>query len=267
MKMTKIPHFVKSYLPTNRPLPNLIIIGGQRCGTTSLYDYLSQHPETNPSRSKELHFFDLHYKYGLKWYRHNFNKPLSKCQKVTFESSPYYLFHPAVPARIKAALPACKFIVMLRNPIERAYSHYWHEKKHHRESLSFEEALQSENSRIKNEEKLLLNDSKYISIPHRRYSYFSRGCYAKQIRHWLEFFPDDQFLFIESDSFFNAPQKTMNRVHEFVNIKPFDDYRFSHRNKGSYESPISDNLRQELENKYREENKELKQLINIYIDW
>jgi hypothetical protein len=263
----KISKLFKSVVPTNRPLPDMIILGGQRCGTTSIYDYLSQHPQTNPSRSKEIHFFDLNYQSGLNWYRYNFNSKKNNTQLITFESSPYYLFHPAVPERVKKSLPECKFIIMLRNPIERAYSHYWHEKKYGREELSFEEALKLENQRLEKEENKLLNDPYYISNAHRRYSYFSRGCYSEQIKRWLSCFSHERFLFIESDNFFLNPEKTMNHIHKFLQIDNFNFYEFTHRNKGIYETAISNKLRKTLSDRFQENNKDLQEITGININW
>ena len=114
----------------DRALPALVVLGAQKAGTTSFYHYLSQHPETVTPSRKEVHYFDNNYRRGLNWYRAHFCKQsdLGRGRHFTFEANPYYLFHPAVPKHVAAKLTDAKFVVMLRNPIKRAYSHYWHEK-------------------------------------------------------------------------------------------------------------------------------------------
>jgi len=259
----EISNRIRSLIPTNNPLPNFIIIGAQRSGTTTLFDYLSRHPDANPSKSKEIHFFDLNYRYGKNWYRYNFPNPGDNNRLFTFESSPYYIFHPAVPERIKIMLPTCKFIVMLRNPVNRAYSHYWHERKHGRENLSFIDAIVAENDRLKGEEELLLENDKYVSEKHRRFSYFSRGCYAKQIERWYSYFSRDDFLFIESEEFFNNSFSVMHQINEFLGIDDYMDFSFTHRNKGNYVIPVDESLKAELS----ELNRNLEELTGIKFSW
>src|SRR5262245_18320944 len=102
--------------------PHFIIIGAQRCGTTSLYNYLIRQLGVIPAAMKEVHFFDLNYQKGNEWYFSQF--PELGRDQITGEASPYYIFHPRVPQRIKNLLPSIKLIVLLRNPTNRAFSHY-----------------------------------------------------------------------------------------------------------------------------------------------
>ena len=119
--------------------PNFLIIGAQRCGTTSLYNYLIQHPQIVPSSKKEVHFFDLNFHLGQSWYEKHF--PEVSDNILTGEASPYYIFHPLCPKRIFDYDPSVKLIVILRNPIDRAYSHYRHIVRLGHEPLKFEDAL------------------------------------------------------------------------------------------------------------------------------
>src|SRR5262249_13344047 len=117
-----------------RMLPGLVILGAQKAGTTSLFNYLSAHPQVRSPTNKEVHYFDLNFARGPTWYRAHFPKRSDtsleqddiRDEQITLDASPYYLFHPAVPERLKTTLPQAKFIVMMRNPVDRAYSHYWH---------------------------------------------------------------------------------------------------------------------------------------------
>ncbi|MFN8451844.1 MAG: sulfotransferase [Anaerolineae bacterium] len=143
VRMASAPY---RYLTAARRLePQFAIIGGQKCGTTSLYAYLLQHPRV-VSLFKEVHFFDNNYYKGRRWYRAQF--PLagapSEDALITFDASPYYLFHPAAPQRVAALYPDMKLIALLRNPVDRAYSHYSHNRQSTAEKLSFEDAIRAE---------------------------------------------------------------------------------------------------------------------------
>jgi len=139
-----------------RMMPDFLIIGAQRCGTTSLFNYLSQHPDIYPSFPKEVHYFSNYYKKGTAWYRSHF--PLTWQKKyrelvqgrkfMTGEATPYYFSHPHAPRRIFNALPKVRLFLLLRNPVDRAFSHYQYEVKMGIESLSFEEAIDKEEDRL-----------------------------------------------------------------------------------------------------------------------
>ena len=117
-----------------RMLPDFVIIGAQKSGTSSLYDFVVQHPAILPAAKKELHYFSLGYKKGEYWYRLRF--PIRASQKLlSGEASPIYLFYPMVPGRMKKLLPDVKLIVILRNPVDRAYSHYHDTKRKKRETV------------------------------------------------------------------------------------------------------------------------------------
>src|SRR5690606_20854753 len=135
-------------------LPDFIILGAQKAGTTTIYDNLVKHPDVKPCDIKEVHFFDRNWLKAANWYRAHF--PLRTGKEadgnpgkwITGDGSPYYLFHPQVPARVKQICPSSRLIVILREPVERAYSHYQHEKRKDREPLSFEDAIATEEQRL-----------------------------------------------------------------------------------------------------------------------
>jgi hypothetical protein len=219
----------------DRALPTLIVIGAQKAGTTSFYHYLSQHTKVVTPLFKELHYFDNNYRRGMDWYRAHFPKrsDLTRHGRLTFEASPYYLFHPEVPKRIAADLPQAKFVVMLRNPIERAHSHYWHEKRLGHEPLSFEEAVAAEEERLNGEEEAL-SDGRDFSFNHSHFSYASRGKYVEQLNRWLEYFDMDRFLFIKSERFFSDPHAEMQRAAEFMHIEAFSQIDWTPKAVGKY---------------------------------
>jgi sulfotransferase family protein len=224
-----------------RLLPDFIIIGAQRGGTTSLYFYLTKYAGITPALHKEVHFFDDHYTHGPGWYRAQFPTSIQKyihtriCKQpfVTGESSPYYLFHPHIPKRTFEALPQVKLIVLLRNPIDRAYSHHWLATSEGHETLSFEKAIKCEAGRLIGEQEKMLADEHYESFNHRHYAYLSRGIYVDQLQQWMSFFPKEQFLILKSEDLYSDPVSTVKQTLEFLGVpgsmlnekKEFKQYR------------------------------------------
>ncbi|NIQ15891.1 MAG: sulfotransferase, partial [Candidatus Dadabacteria bacterium] len=143
-------------------LPNYLIIGGQKCGTNSLYAYLANHPNVRPALTKEIRFFDKYYQRGINWYKvcfpFKFDQNLHKGSIIAGEATERYLEYPHAPKRVREALPHVKLILLLRNPVDRAYSHYSMRFKAGKEKLSFEDAIDKENERTKDEYKKMEND-------------------------------------------------------------------------------------------------------------
>ncbi|NOR87088.1 MAG: sulfotransferase [Bacteroidales bacterium] len=247
-------------------VPHFIIIGAQKGGTSSLFHYLSQHPQLNLPKKKELHFFDLNYKKGIDWYKSQFPQ-LSSDSFKTGEASPYYLFHPHVPQRIYKDFPNTKIIIMLRNPIDRAYSQYMMQKKRKFDSLpSFDEAIAAEPSRLKNETLKLLKIPYYKSINHQRLSYLARGMYYSQIKRWLKYFPINQFLFIKSEAFFSNSGKELQKVNDFLEIGTQIPRDLQIINKNNY-PPINEKTKVFLTNYFAKENKKLADLLGQEFIW
>jgi len=162
-------------------LPTFIIAGAMRCGTTSLNGYLREHPQVAVSQPKEVHFFDLHYDEGLEWYRGHFPEPGPAV--AIGEATPDYLYHQEAVARIAASIPEVKLIVMLRNPVDRAYSHYWHNRSRGRETLGFEAALDAEPGRLAEGPE-----------PRRIFSYADKGRYRAQVERVYATVPPQRVL-------------------------------------------------------------------------
>lgn len=216
----------RSMTSSMRVLPDFLIIGGQRCGTSSLYYYLTAQHCIRSAATKEVHFFDDYFTRGINWYRAQFPtsayKYFVECVQhqhfLTGEASPYYIFHPHAPRRISAALPHVKLIALLRNPIDRAYSHHWLEVKGRYETLPFEEAIRCEQDRITGEREKMVNDEHYHSFKYRRFSYLTRGIYIDQIEYWLNFFPRDQFLFLKAEDLYSNPASVVRQTLEFLGV-------------------------------------------------
>ncbi len=217
-----------------RRWPDFLIIGTQRGGTTSLYEYLCRHPAVSPATEKEVHYFDFQVERGPAWYRAHF--PLRfPARRVTGEASPFYLFHPRVPRLVHAQLPQVRLIVLLRDPVERAHSHFRLQKRAGIERLAkFEEALEAEPSRLEGEREKTSAAPNYYSYNFQHYSYLARGVYQPQLAAWMEHFPREQFLVLPSETFYAQPQATYTRVCDFLGLpsgpaRDIDPPRLNHQ--------------------------------------
>ena len=255
--------------------PSFLIIGAQKAGTTSLYSYLVQHPGILSSTLKEVHYFDTaDYEQGNGWYLSHFPgaKPLSRLMNrgvtncITGEASPYYLAHPATPARVQSFSPETKLIVMLRDPISRAFSHYNHQIRRGRENLSFEDALKAEPARLSGEREKMEADPAYYSYNYWAYSYVERGLYARQLEHWLNIFPLNQFMFIDSTDFFSDPNSVYSQALEFLGMPKLELASAPKKNAGDYEG-MSESTEGFLRESFREPNQQLSSLLDRSFSW
>lgn len=247
--------------------PDFIIIGAQKAGTKSLYNYLIQHPDVKAARRKEVHYFDLNHEKSASWYQSYF--PLVRRaakHRISGEASPYYIFHPLVPERIAASLPKVKLIALLRNPIDRAYSHYQHSVKFGFEKAPFDEALRRERELLPAETAHLRSDPGYRSFAHRHYSYVSRGLYAEQLERWLRFFTADQLLILKSEELFTEPERTFLRVVRFLELREWSTLEWRVYNPGSYSERLDPDVRDRLRQLFHPHNQRLAELTGIAVD-
>ena len=257
-----------------RILPSFIIIGAQRCGTTSLYDYLSNHPQIIPSPVKELFYFDDYYTRPIEWYKSFFptEKEREKLERdlvasvITGEASPSYFFHPYAAKRIKETLPDVKLILVLRDPIERAYSHYNHIKRLNREPLSFEEALEKELERITPDVEKLAKDENYKADLRRDYSYLTRGYYALQLKEWYKHFPKEQLLIIQSEEFYRETPKVYDEIVEYLGLNSYTLPTFEAKNALKY-AKMAPETKEKLKAYFAPKNEELYELLGKRFDW
>lgn len=198
-------------------LPSFIIIGAQRAGTTSLFTALAEHDQVRPPIGKELQYFSLHFRRDLDFYRGHF--PRLRPGEITFEASPYYLFHPDVPRRVAQALPSVKTVVMLRDPVSRAYSHWQHSVLHGYEPFSFADAIDAEADRLGRAATHGV-DSKRWRDAMRHHSYLARGRYAEQLHRWFEHLGRDRVHVIRSEAFFAEVGQGMADLYSFLGLPP-----------------------------------------------
>jgi hypothetical protein len=198
------------------PLPNFFILGAAKAGTTTLFDLLKQHPQIYFPYNKEPLFFcrDEFYEYGLDWYARSFFSGSEKFA-IRGEASPHYLYWAEkVAPRIKQAISNedLKFIVVLRNPTERAYSWYWNMIKDGRETLSFVDALEAE------EERLQKNKAQLSAWGSMNYGYYRGGQYLNQIKEFLKYFPRENLHVVLFDDLIKTPTEVLKDVFNFLNI-------------------------------------------------
>ena len=258
-----------SYIPGpgNRAItaPDFVIVGAQRGGTTSLHAYLSAHPQVITPATKELHFLTDRYERGLDWYLGQFPSELP-LGVVTGEATPYALFHPLAPRRLLEIAPAAKSIVLLRNPVDRAYSHYLLERSRGEETLDFAAALDAELERLDGEEARLARDPWYTSAFHKHASYMARGDYARQLERWFAVFPREQILVIRSEDLYERSAETFARIAEFLAINPDTTIPFTTHNQ-TFGPPLDPAIRRRLSEHFAPSNVRLADLLGWDPGW
>lgn len=259
-----------------RPLPDYLIVGAARAGSTSLYEYLVRHPAVLPALVKEVHYFTGGYHHGVSWYRAHF--PLAARRRLTAlrhgaaltgEATPYYLFHPAAPMRIKALIPNVKLLAVLRDPVQRALSHYQHERRLGVESLSFEAAIDAEGDRIGSGEVSdlgRLDDDPDYAFRHQNFAYLARGRYAEQLERFLEYFPPSQLMVIRSEDLFAQPTVVYRQATDFLDLapRPLLDYPQFNASRGMLLDPPTE---RRLRDYFAPHNERLENLLGRSMGW
>jgi hypothetical protein len=245
--------------------PDFVIIGAQRGGTTSLFAYLSAHPQVVPASTKEVHYLTDNFERGRDWYLGHF-PPTLPPNTITGEATPYALIHPLAPARLRHTAPDVRLIVLLRNPAERAYSHYSLERARGDEALDFATALDEEPKRLAGEEARLSRDSGYRSFAHKHHSYLARGDYSQQLERWFSDFPRRQFLILRSEDLFARPATSFARVASFLGIEPELDIPFSVHGE-SHAAPMDEATRRRLAEHFAPRNARLAALLGRDPGW
>ncbi len=263
--------FFRRLTASKRPLPDFLIVGAQKSGTTSLARWLDQHPAIECALGKEVHFFDGgkdggpdNWSKGDDWYRSHFPLRQSGLGKLAFEATPMYLFHPLAATRIRDTLPNTKIIMILRNPSERAISHYLHSVSRGHEDLPLGDALDAEERRLDD----ALANADFESTQMRRFSYKARGHYADQVRRYFDQFPREDVLVLLSDDLFENPASTVDSVCRFVGADP-GQFRpdLAPQNVSVGDSKVPAELRLSLDAYFAEPNAELARLLDRPLPW
>lgn len=258
-----------------RMIPAFLIVGAQRCGTTSMYRALSQHPAVVKAvLHKGIHYFDTQYHRGPAWYRSHLpvrevarlSRRKAGYPPVTFESSPYYMFHPLGAERIHCDLPDVKLLVLVRDPVERAYSAYAHELARGFESEPFERALELEAVRLEGEAERMMADPSYVSRNHQHFGYCARGRYAEQLERLEGLFDRQHIHVVDSGDFFANPRLVYDKVLDFLGL-PHLSYPVFRCYNARPRAPMSEAVRARLDSHFQPHDERLCELLDHVPSW
>ena len=259
-----------------RALPDFVIIGAAKAGTTSLYAWLGEHPCVAPASTKEVHFFDYNYYRGEDWYRSHF-PPRSELAALragqgapclTGEASPPYISHQWAPQRLAKLLPDAKLIVTLRNPIERAYSQFQMTRRENEEPLeSFADAVADEEARLAPERARCLADPRYNSWPIGCWSYLMRSRYAEQLERWFALFPREQFHVVTLEDIATDPQSVLDGIHAFLGLPEHRHADLPRRHVAPAYTEMGGRARAMLVEYFRPYNARLYELLGVDYGW
>lgn len=267
-----------AYLWSARPTaaarltPDFIVAGVQRGGTTSLFRALLQHPQAvRPTFHKGTDYFSQNYRRGEGWYRSHFPLRFIAARRrsqppITFESCEYYLFHPLAAGRIAADLPRAKIVVMLRDPVERAYSAYEHERARGYDDRSFEQALAEEDELVEADLAKMATGEIDDSYACRHYAYRHRGDYVTQLERLFASVPRDQVLVLQSEEFFANPESVFERLTRFVGLQPVMPSSFDQHNARP-RAEMSQAARARLVRFAKDQGPRLESLIGQELRW
>jgi hypothetical protein len=257
-----------------RVLPDFLIIGGNRCGTAALYQYLSEHPSVAAAFHREIHFFERHFRRGTGWYRAHFPTALERLAVtglrgrplLTGEATTYYSFHPHAARRIRALLPEARLIMLVRNPADRAYSQYHQKVRRGYEPLAFEEALAAEAERLSGEREKMLADERYDSFAYRHFSYLARGRYVEQLEAWTALFPRDRLLVLASEDLKRNPSQVLKDTLAFLGLPMWEPRAYGEREPAHY-PPMDRAVRARLLEHFAPHNRRLGDFWGRTFDW
>ena len=268
-----------------RPMPDFLVIGTKRGGTTSFYFDLIEHPSIlrlfppplpglKPNATKGVHYFDSNYLKGERWYRSYMPTRMSRTlhtrrtgvRSVVGEASPYYLFHPDAARRAYAAVPEARLIVLLREPSMRTYSHWKERRRGKAEELGFAAALDAEPSRLAGERERLLRDPGYVSYAWEQQSYLTQSRYAESLKPWIERFGRDRLLVVASEDYYADPVAALGDVDEFLGLPRRAASTGAIRNAAPGE-PLPDEVRGRLAQEFTDDIAELSALVGRTFPW
>lgn len=244
----------------SRSLPSGLIVGAMKSGTTSLYKNLTKYPSIHGPTKKEVHFFGENYKKGVNWYKAHFPMKEKVSGGEVIEATPKYIFSKGVPKQIKEVVPKAKIIMILRNPVNRAISHYMHEVRAGREKRPMKKAIKENMKRVKKEKKV----SKDV-LSH--FSYLERGEYFRQIKRYINWFTKEKMKIVKSERMFREKSNVTKEVAEFLTGRRMDKVDCEKHNAGDYNDSKYDEVKRMLREYYIDKNRNLYDLIGRDLEW
>lgn len=266
MTQKRQPYFAKNHWNNStQGKPNFLVIGYMKCGTTALYDYIVKHPKIIHCREKEIKFFsnDSLYNLGIQWYLSNFPPIPENSGYMTGEASPNYVMGGLRTAqRVFDAFPDMKLIVILRNPIKRALSHYYFALKRGAKYRTFEEVISIDIKRFEKKIKKVDNITNMDLFSGAVLS----GLYVYPLKQWMQIFPREQFLILKNEDLAKDTSATMNKVFEFLGVSTSIKGRYPRKNSGSYD-PMTQEQYNRLLEFYKPHNQKLEDFLDMQFDW
>ncbi len=249
-----------------RHLPTAVIVGAQKAGTTQLYAYLTTHPRCFTAAEKEVDFFSKHAERSIEWYRSRFplRRNVAARQGQVLEASPSYLPTPEAMRRMKTTLPEARVIVLLRDPVSRAFSHYQHYKTRHLETRSFAAAVDDElrQNATPPERGIALRHGARPML-----GYVARGYYALQLELLLSLYSRERVLVMDSAELFTDTNAACQRVFGFLGLECYDIRPGKVFNRGYYQERIDPRITDRLREHYRPYDELLRELLGVRFSW
>ena len=253
-----------------RVLPDFIIIGSMKCGTTSLYYDMCEHPCASAAARDEIGFFDSNFHLGLNWYRSMFptkgqieDIKHKEGVAITGEDTPFYFWNPIAAKRIQKILPNIKLIIILRNPIDRAYSEYQDLVSRESNSPSFETFIENE---INTRKKGIIITEENFEIFNQNDSYLLKGIYVDQLKIWTKLFPKEQIFTLSTESLNSEPTASMESVFQYLNLPDYKIKNTQHQKQKKY-TPMDSQTRKLLIEFFKPHNERLFKFIGKKFDW
>lgn len=252
-------------------LPDFVIIGAPKCGTTSLHELLTQHPHVESGLRKELGYFTHHFDKGIEWYRAQFLPPMWKNgqRSVTGESTPSYFFDRSVPEKMAKVIPQARLIALLRNPVDRAYSNYQQNVRTVKETRTFEDAIKAEMKWLLGKEGGVSEQKPDASVGRTPAEYLQRSIYVDHFTHWLKYFGNEQVLVLKSEDIFERELDTLKIVLNFLDLPDWEPEVLEKRNKnqGHYKQEMDPVTRRQLEDFFEPHNRRLYEYLGVDFGW
>ncbi|MGK2955522.1 MAG: sulfotransferase domain-containing protein [Solirubrobacterales bacterium] len=258
-----------------RVLPDFIVIGVHKGGTTSVYEYLAQHPQVVPAFEKELQYFTSFFDNDERSYRAKFPNVARMGavrrragRAATGEASPSYISNPRAPARVRAMVPEARLVLLLRNPVDRAVSAFHHNKKKTpwEDLATFSEAVDRELGELSDELELVLADDSRSLEEYLHHCYLRRGVYLEQIKWWHAHFPPEQLLILQYERLSTSPEALLLEIEQHLGLEPWVPDELERFNTNTYPD-LEDDLRRKLVEYFAPHNEELFEYLGERFDW
>jgi hypothetical protein len=267
-KGDKIFHEKTSFM---RVTPNFLIIGNSFCCKTLLYDYMTQHHLIMKNLREETAFWGWHYNKGIMWYKSNFPTKIYKKilefihKKEAHVGETINMFGLERPEQIHKIIPNPKIIVILRNPIDRAFARYLADVRAKLEKRTFEDSIEKPRDRNFQVQKIKMNKIKNVDDDESLY--IANSIYSYDLKRWNEFFPIEKMLFLSSEDLIKNPLVTVNKALKFLELKPLKTIKKIGQNWEENQGTMESKMRQELQKIFEPHNQDLFELVGEKFDW